>query len=243
MLVRTRFGDVPVLVAHAGSPERAAARGTVLLYHPLGADKDQHAEDLELLAALGFLSVGVDAIAHGERRVPGAYARFRADPFGALREVVTATAAEVPALVDGLVARRWAAPGRLAIVGISLGAFIAYGVARDERRIGCAVCVAGSPEWGPDAESPHLSPDRFFPTALLSLHGADDPLVPPEPARRFHAALAPFYAAAPERLRHVELPGEGHHMTLAGWGRVRGEANAWLERFVVPGAADADAHA
>jgi dienelactone hydrolase len=237
VLSRARLGEVPVLIAHAGSPGAAAARGTVLLYHPLGADKDQHAEDLERLAALGFLAIGVDAIAHGERRVPGAYGRFRADPFGALREVVTATAAEVPELVDRLVARAWAAPGHLGIVGVSLGAFIAYGVARDERRIACAVCVAGSPEWGPDAASPHLSPDRYFPTALLSIHGDGDPLVPPEPGRRFHEALAPFYAAAPERLRRVELPGEGHHMTLAGWGRVRDEANAWLERFVVPSVA------
>jgi dienelactone hydrolase len=233
------FGDVPALVARP-APTGAGARGAVLVYHPLGADKDLHAEDLERLAEAGFLAVGVDAIAHGERRVAGAYARFRADPFGALLEVVTATAAEVPGILDVLVARGWATHGRIGIVGVSLGAFVAYGAATADRRIAAAVCIAGSPHWGEDARSPHLAPERFFPLALLQVSASDDALVPPEPARELHAELAPRYARAPERLRLVELAGEGHHMTLAGWGRARDEADRWIARFV-GGAGEPDA--
>jgi dienelactone hydrolase len=232
VLDRLRLGEVPALAAHAGDAAAAAERGAVLVYHPLGADKSLHEEDLERLARAGFLAVGVDAIAHGERRVPGAYARFRADPFGALLQVVTGTADEVPGIVDRLVARGWARPGRIGIVGVSLGGFIAYGAAIAERRIAAAVCVAASPDWGPDPRSPHRAPERFFPLALLSITAAADPLVPPGAARALHLALAPRYAGAPERLRLVELPDETHRMTMAGWARARGEAERWLERFV-----------
>lgn len=234
MLARIRFGEVPTLLASPGATP-GGERGAVLVYHPLGQDKSLHEEDLARLAAAGFLAVGVDAIAHGERRVAGAYARFRADPMGALREVVTATAAEVPGLVDALVARGWASPGRVGIVGVSLGGFVAYGAALAERRLAAAVCVAASPEWGEDPGSPHRAPDAFWPLALLSITAADDLLVPAEPARRLHAALAPRYAAAPERLRYLELPGEGHWMSAEGWARARDEAERWIERFVARG--------
>jgi dienelactone hydrolase len=232
VLDRIRIGEVPALVASSGAPRAAAERGTVLVYHPLGQDKSLHAADLERLAAAGLLAIGVDAIAHGERRVPGAYARFRADPLGALREVVAATAAEVPGLLDDLVARGWASPGRVGLAGVSLGGFVAYGASIADRRVAAAVCIASSPWWGPDPASPHRAPDRFFPLALLSVVAADDAMVPPGPTRELHAALGPLYAAAPERLRLVELEGEGHWLSDEGWARARDEAERWLLRFL-----------
>ncbi len=231
MLARVRLGDVPALVASRGATP-APEHGTVLLYHPLGEDEMLHAQDLERLAAAGFVAVGVDAIAHGERRVAGAHARLRADPLGALLQVVTATADEVPGVVDALVARGWAAPGRIGIVGVSLGGFVAYGAALADRRIVAAVCVASAPDWGPDPRSPLRRPDEFWPVALLSITAADDALVSPAAARALHAALLPRYAATPERLRYVELPGERHRMSAEGWALVRAEADAWLGRFV-----------
>lgn len=229
---RVRLGDVPALVAHGGSPEEAAARGTVLLYHPLGKAKELHAADLAQLSDAGFLAVGVDAIAHGERRHPDAHARFLANPTSALLEVVSATAAEVPGLVDELVRRSWAVPGRVGIAGVSLGGFVAYGAAITERRIAAAVAIAASPRWGPDPRSPHRHPARFPPLALLSITGADDTWVPPSDARALHEALEPLYAATPERLRYLELAGEPHWMSAPAWSHARGEAERWFERFL-----------
>lgn len=229
---RLRLGDIPALVASRGGPEGAARRGTVLVYHPLGKDKDAHAGDLARLAAAGFLAIGVDAIAHGERRVPHGVARFLANPLGALREVVTATAAEVPDLLDLLFSRGWAHPGRVGIAGVSLGGFVAYRAAVADRRIAAAACLLASPDGGPDAASPFARLDHVFPLALLSVTAGADAMVPPGPARRLHAALAPRYASAPERLRHVELAGEGHHLSDQAWNRAQAEADAWLERFL-----------
>jgi dienelactone hydrolase len=226
------LGGVPALVAapRAGTP----ARGTVLLYHPLGADKSLHAEDLARLAGAGFTAVGVDAIAHGERRVADGVARFLADPAGALLSLVTATAAEVPAIVDDLVARGWATAGRIGIAGVSLGGFVAYGAAIAERRIAAAACIAASPRWGADPRSPHLRVDAFHPVALLSVTAGADGLVAPGAARSLHEGLAPRYAATPERLRYVELEGERHHMSRAGWSLARDEVERWFARFLGP---------
>jgi dienelactone hydrolase len=232
-----RLGEVPALVAARAAPEEAAARGTVLVYHPLGKAKELHAADLGLLADAGFLAIAVDAIAHGERRVADGWRRFMADPMGSLLEVVSATAAEVPGLVDDLVARGWAAPGRVGIAGVSLGGFVAYAAAVADRRIAAAVAIAGSPRWGADPRSPHRHPDRFPPLALLSITASDDPLVPPAHARALHRELEPRYAATPERLGYVELPGETHWMSDAAWRRARDEAARWFGRFLGAGAA------
>jgi len=231
---RVRFGEIPALVAYRETPEDAAARGTVLLYHPLGRDKSLHATDLERLAEMGFLAIGVDAIAHGERHIPGAWRRFWADPFGSLLEVVTLSTAEVPGLIDALEARGWAARGRIGIAGVSLGGFIAYAAALLDGRIGAAACVNASPSWGDDPHSPDRRPDAFFPLALLSVTASGDELVSPAPARALHEALAPRYASAPDRLRYLELPGEGHHMSARGWAHAREEVERWFERFLEP---------
>jgi dienelactone hydrolase len=229
---RVRLGDVPALVAHRGSPEDAAARGTVLLYHPLGKAKELHAADLGLISGAGFLAIAIDAIAHGERRTSDGYARFLANPMAALVEVVSATAAEVPALIDELVRRGWAIPGRVGLVGVSLGGFVAYGAAISDRRVAAAVAIAASPRWGDDPRSPHLHPERFHPLALLSITGGADQFVLPDDARALHRELEPRYAATPERLRYVELTGEPHWMSAVAWSSARAEAERWFERFL-----------
>jgi uncharacterized protein len=234
---RMRFRDVPALVAHRDRPEEAAGRGTVLLYHPLGKAKELHAADLGMLADSGFLAIGVDAIAHGERRIADDYRRFLANPMAALLEVVSATAAEVPSLVEDLVRRGWAIPGRIGIAGVSLGGFVAYGAAISDRRIAAAVTIAASPRWGADPRSPPRHPESFHPLALLSITGGRDTLVPAADARELHLVLQPHYAATPERLRYLELPGEPHWMSDDAWTFARAEAERWFHRFLTGDAA------
>lgn len=63
---------------------------------------------------------------------------------------------------------------------------------------------------------------------LFSATAAADDTVPPAAARALHAALAPRYAAAPERLRYLEVPGAGHVMPERAWRGIWEEAPAWL---------------
>src|SRR5215217_5002203 len=79
----------------------------VLVYHGLGADKEIQRKELVTLAEAGFLAVGIDAAGHGERRLPDFEARF-AGPWEEVEplflSLVTETVAEVPAVLDALVA-------------------------------------------------------------------------------------------------------------------------------------------
>jgi dienelactone hydrolase len=237
---RLTLAGAPAVAVHASTAERAARRGTVLVYHALGGDKSVHADDLALLARAGFLAIGVDAVGHGDRPWPDAWERFRGGWRQAFLEVVTETAAEVPRLVDDLERRGLAGPGALGVVGVSLGGFVAYGAALADRRVAAIVCVNASPRWGDDPRSPDRHRERFFPAAVLSVTGGADPIVPADHARVFHAGLARHYAGAPERERFVELPGESHRMSVAALERTRDEAVRWLSRFL---AADATARA
>jgi len=92
--------------------------------------------------------------------------------------------------------------------------------------------TVASPRWRQVEPSPHEQLDRYFPTPLFMQTASDDATVSPFAARGLHRALVPRYAAAPDRLRYLEHPGEGHMMSAAAWQRTWGETLAWFERFL-----------
>jgi dienelactone hydrolase len=215
-----RVAGVPALLRCVGTPEAAARRGTVLFYHGFGGAKERYAAYSAALAEAGFLAVCLDAVGHGERRYPD----FEAAETDFLR-VIDETAAEVPAIIDDLVARGWARPDGVGVAGRSLGGCVSYASVLADSRVRAVVSVVGTPEWTlPRAHSPHHHPDRFFPAAVLSLAAEFDEHCPPGPIRAFHAALEPFYAAEPDRISCVEYPGVPHALTP--------ELNAESERLL-----------
>jgi dienelactone hydrolase len=231
---RGRLGPAPALLVR--QEELPPPLPTVLVYHGLGADKDVQRQELVTLAEAGFLAVGIDAAGHGERRLPDFEQRFagsRQEIEPLLFSLVTATVAEVPAILDALAETGLADPERSALFGISMGAHITYGAIPTEPRLRAAVALVGSPEW-PHPDSPHRRLNRFFPAALLSITGEKDVNVPPASARAFYRALEPHYRGAPERLRYLEIPGAPHLMSAEDWGTAMREAVDWLTRFLGP---------
>jgi len=200
----------------ATSPARAGTAGTILYYHGFGGGKEDARDALVALAEAGFLAVGLDNVGHGERRLPDFGRRFAGLGPGPELEagflaLVRATAREVPTVLDDLLARGLARPDHLGVAGWSMGGFVAYAAVVADPRLRAAAPLLGAPAWRlPWPESPHRHLERFFPTALLSQTAAADRRVPPQATKRFHAALAAYYADAPERLRYVEYPGVGH---------------------------------
>jgi hypothetical protein len=193
---RGAIAGVPALVLPGGSPEAAAGRGTVLYYHGFSGNKEHCEPYLTALAGAGFLAVSLDAVGHGERRRADFDVIFnderRDADFEATEtdflKLIDDTAAEVPAVLDDLVARGWARPDRTGVCGRSLGGNISYAAVLADRRLRAAVSVVGSPEWTlPRAHSPHHHPDRFFPAAILSQNAEHDEYVPAGPVRDFHA--------------------------------------------------------
>ena len=231
-----RLGPAPALLVFEGSMEKAAARGTILLYHGFSASKESNVKELESLAARGFLAVGVDNIGHGKRRYPDfEYRFFQAhEGFGtAFIEAVQATAEEVPTVVGALAGRGLVKPGRLGLTGISMGGYIAFQAALLDRRIVAAAPVLASPCFqAPATDSPHEHPERFFPLALLTQNAGKDEHVPPEHSREFHKVLKPLYASAPERLKHVEFAEAGHFMPEADWEQLWENLLTWFEKFL-----------
>jgi uncharacterized protein len=238
----TIAGAPAFLTSHQG-PEAAARCGTVLVYHGFGGDKLNLAPLCEVLADTGFLAVGIDIVGHGERRLPAwdevfsdeRWAEHEDETEAEFQKLQMATAAEVPRVVDELVARGWLHEGRLGITGRSMGGEISYLSVLNEPRIRAAAPMVGSPEWTlPWPESPHRHAERFFPVPILSHSAADDQFVPARYIRDFRDRLTPLYAAAPERLRYVEYPGQDHFLTPELWVEAYQRVAEWFQRWLPP---------
>jgi dienelactone hydrolase len=235
-------GGAPAVCHYRGTPEHAAERGTVLFYHGFGGDKaGRVAGYADAIAAAGFLAVCPDAVGHGDRRYPDFEvtfndARWDAD-FEATEsdflDLLDASAAEVPAIVDDLLARDYAIPGRIGIGGRSLGGNISYAAVLADSRLRAMVSIMGSPEWTlPRAHSPHHFPDRFFPAAVHAQSAELDEFVPAKPVRDFHDQLVARYGHDAPRLEYVEYPGVGHFLTPQLNADSQQRTVAWFRRWL-----------
>lgn len=236
-LIRTRrleLGGAPAVLVFRGSAEAAAEAGVVLFYHGFTAGKLAHLREMKRLAEVGFLGVGVDAVGHGARRFPDFEQRFagdRAEPM--FTDVVARSVDEVPGIVDHLIGLGLSDGERLGMVGVSMGGYITYGAVLAEPRLRAAAVIVSSPIWRSLPErSPDRHPEEFFPTALLTVTAGKDDIVPPGPARAFHARLLPLYDSAPERLDAIHLPDAGHLMSARHWRQATGTLIDWFQRFL-----------
>jgi len=236
--VKVRGGvmaGVPVLIATPPAAlvvSNTPLRPAVLWMHGFRADALAHAAELERCAALGFVAVGVDAVDHGARSSPLLAERLQRSANGALPvmlEVMEATAHELPALIDALVADFDVDRDRVSLVGISMGAFLAYRAIAAGLPLRAVVALLGSPEW-PGAASAHRSLSAFRDVALLSITAEHDVSVPPEAAYRLHDALDAMLGPATAH-RHHELRGSGHLTNAEQWAEATSETIAWLERY------------
>ena len=226
---------VPVLIATPSTPsaERPAPlRPVVLWMHGFRADALAHAADLERCAALGFVAVGVDAVDHGARSSPLLIERLQRSASGALPvmlDVMEATVRELPALIEALVAEYGVDRDRVSLVGISMGAFLAYRAVTAGVPLRAVVAMLGSPEW-PSDTSAHRSLSAFRAVSLLSITAEHDVSVPPAAVYRLHDALDAMPGPATAH-GHYELRGSGHLTNAAQWAEALAETMAWMERY------------
>lgn len=200
-------GSVPV---RTYAPARRS--GSALLFHH-GLRSSSSALDAEAraLARAGITVMLVDAPHHGARR--SRVLETMADTatregYATLLRILREARDEVPALVDHALAR---GHERVAIGGVSMGAYIALAAAVIEPRLAAVVSLLGSPDWTPHegeaaaaraelaealAESPHLRAEAIAPRPLLLVVGARDVNVPPHGARAMASRLRPVYESA-----------------------------------------------
>jgi len=231
---RLELAGAPAILVFRGSAEAAAGAGAVLFYHGFTAGKLANLREMKRLAEAGFLSVGIDAVGHGQRRFADFEQRFAGDRAEALfHDVVARSVDEVPGIVDHLIGLGLSDGERLGMAGVSMGGYITYGAILAEPRLRATAVIVSSPAWRTLPErSPDRHPEAFFPTALMTVTAGRDELVPPGPARALNARLLPFYAAAPERLAALHLPDATHLMSAGHWRRVTAALIDWFERFL-----------
>lgn len=236
-LGQARAGDIPLLWAE---PDPGAPRRLVIWLPGFSGSKDGVQDQLCDLARAGFVGLSFDPWEHGERSVEGVEAlrqRVRGNIRRHFWPILARTAEEVPAVVDWAISQLGVEPG-VGMGGISMGGDISVAAAGLEPRIGRVAAAIATPDWlrpgsfEPPGEADaaaraayerrnpltHLEAYRHCP-ALCFLCGDQDRQVPPDGAERFAAALAPAYAAHPERLEIYRQPGTAHQFTPIMWAK------------------------
>ncbi len=218
-----------------GEPAHAAERGVLLLLHGLGGAKEDLLEDIERLASAGFLAIAFDAPGHGARFRQALMDRLD-DPLDqerAFLDAVRGTASDVSSVLDALQERGWLPEGRAGVIGFSLGGFAALAARVSDPRLDVVVSISGSPAWDLEQdESPAAHPDRFYPAALLMMHGDLDEVVDPLPELDFQTALQRRYGPDAARVQRVSYPDSGHLLTpedaVDAWARVESFCRRYL---------------
>ncbi len=115
-------------------------------------------------------------------------------------------------------------PGRIGIIGISLGAALGLAVASTDQRIKALVNYFGPLPQGAIASTSHLPP-------TLVLHGAADPIVPVANAYAIEALLR--QQNIPHEVK--VYPGQGHGFRGAAEDDASRRALAFLQRYLAGG--------
>lgn len=204
---------VPVAVEWFPAAGRDGDAPALLLLH--GADGMTYADRYRLAATL-IAGAGYHvALPHyldrtGERRVS----------YATLRERYPAWAGTVRDGIGWLAGRPGVDPGRLGLVGVSLGAALALTVAASDRRVRAVVDTSGPlPEGLPD-EAP-------LPPTLI-LHGEADRIVPVSHARAIARRLEA--GGTPHEIRIY--PDQGHVLSGAAGFDAASRIAAFLDRHL-----------
>lgn len=224
-------GGVPL--ATVRSPSMRGPLPAVVIFHGFDGKKTDDLLRLALpLADAGCVAIMPDAALHGERAPDDFALRLQEDHDGLFLDSLRGTVEDAEGILSWASAREDVDTDRVGVVGISMGGAVALALSCRERplapKVAAALMPAGSRSAVKQEAAYALDPAACFPKALLIMHGTEDRVAPYPNARSFYDALVPHYSAAPERLRFVDMPGEGHRVG-AYWIE---ETLAWLSRFL-----------
>jgi dienelactone hydrolase len=242
-------GGIPALALYKDDGKK---KPLIITVHGYTGNKNGEIGHCLILAEQGFLTVSIDARLHGERAVPDFEERMAANFPKEMLGVMIGTAGDVSLVIDYFVQRADVLPDKIGVMGVSMGASIAYLAATLDDRIKASVPIIGTPGWDlslmpedrdqfgawpePDDElialitnyDPRHRAERFFPKALLMLNGVQDETVLIDGPRQLYERLQPLYQGQPERLSFIAYEEVGHEFTE----EMRHEAVRWFKRFL-----------
>ncbi|MCP4181633.1 MAG: hypothetical protein GY756_28035 [bacterium] len=223
------IGKIPTLFISEKKIENNNDKSCILFYHGLGASKDIQLNELESLASNGFLVIGIDNVGHGDRRYSDYDEKFSENNPKRLQNIidaVDATACEVGIIIDYLIGNKIVKANNIGIVGISMGAFIAYKIPTLENRIKTISAILGSPEHSFNNIDNYIK--KYSATSLLSQNATHDNIVPPIETRELHQEFKNFYVDYRDRFKYVEYPNSGHFMEEKEWNKCWNLNLQWL---------------
>jgi hypothetical protein len=186
----------------------------VLVLHGLNSRKERHLELCLRLADAGLLAAAMDLRSHGDRRDDDSSLLLSdrtSEPFiTAFGRCVLGTVADVERVATGM---GWE---QFAVVGHSMGGYVALQTARKDKRIGSVVVISGAiaasgttADGGILHDIPACASD-FYPRPLLFLHGTEDSVVPYTNAEQFYQAFRSAYGEQEGQIGLIAYPGIGH---------------------------------
>ena len=217
-------GTSPRIPATLLLPAREGPAPGALLIHGYSSRKEHMAENVgRVLLRHGIASLAIDLPLHGTRHDPLARQAL-SNPLDMVRQWRLAVA-ETRLAVHYLRARPEVDGARVAVVGYSLGSFLATLLASDEKAVRALVVAAGGdlPDGVPfgalarTVVNPLRSVRRLGGRPLLVVHGKRDRTVLPEQAQRLFDA-----AGDPKEIRWWDC---GHQLPPAAIDH----AATWLE--------------
>jgi dienelactone hydrolase len=242
-------GDIPVLALYKNDGKK---KPLILTVHGYTGNKSGEIDYCLVLAEEGFLPVSIDARLHGERAVPDFEERIATNFPKEMLGVMIGTAEDISLVIDYFVQRADVLSDKIGMMGVSMGASVAYLATTLDDRIKASVPIIGTPGWDlslapkdpdqfggwpePDDElialvtnyDPRSRAEQFFPKALLMLNGVQDETVLIDGPRQLYEKLQPLYQGQPERLSFIAYEGVGHEFTA----EMRDEAVKWFKRFL-----------
>ncbi len=226
--IRTSFNlngvDVPALACSKG-----IGKSVIINLHGLDVSKEVNITDMNRLEDAGFWSVTIDAPHHGERA--DGYLEImrnanRREAYLMLLSIIQQEAAEVADFVNYFKSQN----KKVAVSGISMGAYATYALMMINKEADLFVPFMGNPDFRYigskvystlELSGPIDNLDKIFPVNLLIVNAGSDDIVDPDGARRFYNAVKPYYEKSPEKLQYLEYPKSGHLMRPKDW------FNAW----------------
>ncbi len=206
-------------------PEGGDRAPLVVVQHGYTGSKDSDLKYGVAYAEAGYRVAVTEALHHGSRGGENREASFAADFASTFGAVVEQTSVEIRAMLDEY------AFGEVAMTGISMGGFITFLTASQDRRVTVACPLIGSPFtfWNPLSEKNPLSfPERFDHVALLIQNGVLDEVVRIEYAQELFDKLIHRRGEADQRLRMIAYPELAHEFPI----EMQNESLAWVKKHL-----------
>lgn len=223
---------------------------TIIYYHGWSSNKENNFFLGKILAFHGYGVVLPDAIHHGER---GALENYNVEAMKKyFWEVIFNSVNEYKSLANAAVEKLKIDIDSIAVMGNSMGGFIASGVFASNKEIKCLINMNGASAWekaenvfkemdkekqGAATElqlgkirqlDPMANKKALYPRPMLLLHGDCDTSISIDVQRYFYNEMKELYKDKADRIKFIETPRLNHYKTVG----MMEESIAFLHKYL-----------